>query len=175
MADPIKVPILRSDRYTLLDQADSDLATRKWWLSPQGYAIGYEKIGFRKYKNPYPHRLILARKLGRKLKRGEQVDHINHNKLDNRRENIRPATSRQNTLNRSRQSNNTSGYIGVSYNKRPGRRKRWEAYIKANGKRRFLGFYATPEEAAVVRDKVALEYFGEFAHLNFPRGEMHDA
>lgn len=164
MADPIKIE--REKGTILIDENDVDLLDCTWSISG-GYARrGTSKNG--KKATYLMHRVILARKIERDLAGNEQVDHINRNRLDNRRENLRLATPQINALNRSRQSNNTSGYMGVSYNKRLGRRKRWEAYIKLNKKRRFLGIFLTLEEAARAYDKVALELHGEFATLNFP-------
>lgn len=92
----------------------------------------------------------------------EVVDHINRDKMDNRIENLRGASNSQNHLNCVMHSSNSSGYRGVSYMK--GRNKPWRAYLKEIG----LGYFYTPEEAAIARDKKAKEWFGEFAVLNFP-------
>lgn len=71
--------------------------------------------------------------------------------------------------NRSRQSNNTSGFIGVSWFKPHGR---WMARITFRGVQRFLGYYDTAEDAARARDAAAIELHGiEFARLNFPVAE----
>ena len=94
-----------------------------------------------------------------------QVDHINGNKLDNRKENLRLATNQQNQHNVGKRKNNTSGYKGVSWYRK---RKKWKAAIKHNKKSIHLGYYDTPEEASRAYDKAAVEFFGEFAHLNFP-------
>jgi hypothetical protein len=95
--------------------------------------------------------------------KGFHTDHIDHNTLNNTEENLRVCTSSQNAQNRSRYSSNTSGYKGVYHYK-----KGWRAQIKAAGsKPQYLGTYKTPEEAALVYDKYATEYFGEFAVLNF--------
>ena len=95
-----------------------------------------------------------------------KVDHQNGNTLDNRRTNIRVATTSQNGGNRKLNSNNTSGLMGVGYHL-----GKYRARIQVNGKRICLGSFDTAEEAAKVRDNAALEYFGEFAKLNFRREE----
>lgn len=96
-----------------------------------------------------------------------QVDHINGNTLDNRRENLRAATNQQNNRNQlGIKSNNTSGYRGVHFYKRT---KQFIAYIrKENKKKKHLGYFSTAEEAAKAFDKAAKEMYGEFCgKLNF--------
>jgi hypothetical protein len=94
-----------------------------------------------------------------------EIDHINRIKTDNRIGNLRPCTSTaaQNKGNIGLLRTNTSGYKGVSLNKRSGK---YHAQIKINGKQTYLGRFDTPEEAALCYNKAAWEYFGEFAYLN---------
>jgi len=88
------------------------------------------------------------------------VDHINRNKLDCRKINLREATFQESAMNQSLRSDNTSGIRGVSYYKRDGT---WEAYIRLN-KRIGLGRFANIENAIIIRLKAELKYFGkEFA------------
>lgn len=100
---------------------------------------------------------------------GQEVDHINRNTLDNRLSNLRIVTKAQNLLNKGLRSDNTSGYRGVSMNKQLGK---WEAYINvidpftSKSKRKFLGYYKTPEEAAAAYNRAASTYHGEYAKLN---------
>jgi hypothetical protein len=98
------------------------------------------------------HRVILAMKLGYWP---EYVDHINGNRLDNRIANLRPATKVQNGCNRATPSNNTSGHIGVCWNKRD---KRWTAYITLNQKRKALGNFKE------IKDAIQCRKAGEFAY-----------
>jgi hypothetical protein len=95
------------------------------------------------------------------------VDHINHNGLDNRKANIRPATRSQNNFNRLiiKREDSSSKYKGVSWRKR---RKRWHARIHVNGEYKFLGYFKDEIHAAKAYDKAAKEYQKEFAVLNFP-------
>jgi AP2 domain len=92
-------------------------------------------------------------------------DHVNRNGLDNRRENLRPATPSQQGANRDRYSNNTSGYKGVRQE-----RGKWRARICLRGKLDHLGYFEVKEDAARAYNKAALEYFGEFAVLNLVNG-----
>ena len=107
------------------------------------------------------HRLLLSAPVDM------QVDHINHNTLDNRRTNLRLCTLRQNLLNRSysKRSSGASRYKGVSLS---GGRIR--AYIVVNGKWITLGGFPDEIRAAVAYDAAAREHFGEFAKLNFSLG-----
>ena len=89
------------------------------------------------------------------------VDHINHNGLDNRKENLRTATRSENAKNR--KGSGKSKYLGVSWHWRI---KRWFAGCHVNKKRIHLGSYKTEEEAALAYNEAAKIYHGEFANLN---------
>lgn len=91
------------------------------------------------------------------------IDHINGDKLDNRISNLRKASHRQNQCNRSRQSNNTSGFKGVSFHK--GNNK-WVARIGENGKRILLGYFDDRAEASAAYAAAAPRYHGEFARID---------
>jgi len=94
------------------------------------------------------------------------VDHINGDGLDNRRANLRPATTSQNLANRRIQCNNRSGFKGVGWHTSTGK---WRSRIVVDGKRFNLGAFTTPEAAALAYDAAARELHGEFACVNFPR------
>jgi hypothetical protein len=105
------------------------------------------------------HRFIMGLKHGNPL----QVDHIdNMQTLDNRRSNLR-VTLKQNQQNRGMQKNNTTGFKGVVWHKN---RHAWQAQIRINGKRLYLGLFPTAEEAAQVYDDFAWLLHGEFARTN---------
>lgn len=97
------------------------------------------------------------------------VDHANGNGLDNRRSNLREATNAQNSANSRLSRRSTSGLKGVTWYKRT---SRWRAHITANQEQRHLGYFDDPIKAAKAYDTAALEVFGEFAHINFPK-EQH--
>ena len=97
--------------------------------------------------------------------RGE-IDHINGDKLDNRRANLRICTHQQNAFNQARRCTNTSGYIGVSPVRDAGY---FEAYIHLHGHKHHIGLFPSARHAARVRDNIARLVYGEYARLNFPR------
>lgn len=90
----------------------------------------------------------------------KDIDHIDRDPMNNRRSNLRKATRSQQGMNRKRQSNNTSGFIGVYWNKRE---KKWVAALKINGKQKPLGYFLNKDDAIKARLRAEKEYFGEFA------------
>lgn len=91
----------------------------------------------------------------------QQLDHINGVKTDNRIENLRPATPSENLCNKPKQSNNTTGYKGVSYCKRD---KRYWARICKDGIKVSLGYFDNPHDAGKAYQKAAKEIHGDFCH-----------
>lgn len=87
------------------------------------------------------------------------VDHINMNRLDNRKSNLRLANKSQNSMNRETPKNNTYGFRGVSYDKR---RDKFRAYIKVDQKQISLGYYTSFEDAKTARLEGEVKYFKEF-------------
>lgn len=106
------------------------------------------------------HRFILN------APKGLEVDHINGDGLDNRKENLRICNRKQNGKNRKLAKNNKTGYHGVYYCEREKRRKRWTATIRINGKKKTIGRFHTKDEAAVAYNEYALKYHGAFATIN---------
>jgi len=121
---------------------------------------GYLQVRIRG-RNYYAHRLAFL--YVHKRWPSQHIDHINGIPYDNRIANLREATPGQNMHNSVKPKNNTSGYKGVSLEKRTGR---WRASIKVNNKIRHLGTYDTPEEAYEAYKEAAKKLHGEFARFD---------
>lgn len=130
----------------------------KWYISGSGYLCG-RACGTRKMQ--FLHKLIMP------PPPGLYVDHINGNKLDNRRENLRIVTKSQNQMNAKKPFRNkkTSKYKGVYWVRQHGA---FHAKIKINGKNIYLGCSQNDRDAAMLYDAAAMKYFGEYAKPNFP-------
>lgn len=88
-----------------------------------------------------------------------QVDHINRIKNDNKKNNLRIVTVKENAMNNNRYKNNTSGVTGVSWHKQ---HQKWYASIRYNNNIFFLGLFEDIEEAINVRKNAEIKYFGEY-------------
>ncbi len=152
----------------LVDDEDYELVSEHKWYGTvptnRGvvYAFGHQYLGYYNYKFVRMHRLILGLTDPK-----QQVDHINKNTLDNRRENLRICSNSQNSCNRD-VKNGISGFRGVYRNGKDCPQRPWKACITINRKLTGLGSFKTPEEAALAYDRAAIELHGEFATLNFP-------
>jgi hypothetical protein len=85
----------------------------------------------------------------------KEIDHINHNKLDNRMENLREVDRKENNKNKTIQKNNTSGVQGVI---KCSKTKKWLARIKVDGKPMHLGVFANKENAIAIRKEAEVKY-----------------
>jgi hypothetical protein len=113
-------------------------------------------------KYHFAHRIIWEMHNGR-IPKGLVIDHINGIRSDNRLENLRLCTESQNCFNRPKQSNNKSGFKGVSWHKQ---KTKWVAQIKIDKRNKFLGFFSNPLEAYKKYCEVAKLHYGEFARLD---------
>lgn len=139
----------------IIDAADAPLIGKWNWsvLVAHGrspYAFHTSPRPFR--KSVYLHRVIMGEP-------SLEVDHIDGDGLNNRRKNLREATSSQNKHNTGLRKNNSSGYKGVTWDKK---NSKWQAQITLCRKVKKLGRFATPEEAYEAYCKASAELHGEF-------------
>ncbi len=124
-----KIPLTQG-KFTVVDDKDFDWLNKWKWTYDGNPGYAYRKIWIggmgRKEKKVYMHRQIMD------LPVKKVIDHINRDKLDNRRHNLRVCLQRQNCKNHIRHKNNKSGFKGVSLDKRS---NKWVVEIMTNGKR----------------------------------------
>lgn len=118
-----------------------------WYIDSKGYVMK---------SNPSKrmHRLIMGNP-----DRNISIDHIYHNKRDNRKSRLRIVSNSQNQMNRSTPSQNTSGHRGISFHKN---KQKWISQIGLNGKLIYLGIFDDINDAIHVRRQAEKKYFGEY-------------
>ena len=127
-----------------------------WRVQTKGnnaYAVRSEPIGGGKQTTVRMHRQITD------ASPETQVDHIDHNGLNNKRQNLRLCEGIHNTWNARRRCNNTSGYKGVSWS---GAMSKWRARINVKGEEHRLGYFDTPQEAHQAYCEASKKYHKEF-------------
>lgn len=146
---------LTKGAFAVVDNEDFEYLNQwSWHLTTKGYACrgthtGSIKDGTRRALIFFMHREI------NKTPDGFQTDHINHNKLDNRRLNLRTVTNQQNHFNQRLQSNNKSGYKGVYWFRRD---SNWQAQITLNARKIHLGYFEKIEDAINARKQAEKQY-----------------
>ncbi len=153
--EPYSIPLRARDgtlrAYALIDAADAGLPLHgstvgelRWCLSSKGYAArALARIDGRPQGQVTLHRVILGLSPGD----GLDCDHINRDRVDCRRANLRIATNAENSQNLGLHAANTSGVRGVSWHAQRGK---WQASARLNGRKRFLGYFATLADAEAV-------------------------
>lgn len=150
---------LRDGKKILIDADNIPLVEKYPWRASKRdyitcpYVKGY-KDGKRVVSSLYLHKLVLP------TQEGYHTDHINGNKLDNRRANLRPATHNQNMCNLP--PRNGRKYKGLTLS----RGGKFVARVNLHGKKYYIGTFDTEQEAALAYNNKAKELQGEFAWLN---------
>lgn len=158
----IEIPITKGQTAIIDDEDYGKISPFQWCCHGDGYAArGYHENG--KVVILKMHHAVFG-----KPPAGYVIDHINGNKLDNRKCNLRLVTQQQNCFNSKKRIAPVSGkkpsrFKGVGWREN---RKKWRSRITFNGKRYYLGQYETEEEAALAYNKAAKSFFGEYAKLN---------
>lgn len=148
---------LTQGKYTIVDADDYEwLSQYKWCAHKKGRGYFYAERR-NKHKTDSIHRLVIN------VPKNMQVDHINGDTLDNRKENLRICSRWQNSRNRKKQKKpSSSKYKGVIWDGE----SRWRAKIVVNKRKINLGGYLTEEEAAIAYNVAAKKYHKKFAKLN---------
>ena len=141
---------------------------RKWNSRYAGTIAGSSVKGYVQIQisnpnplNYYAHQIVWCH--GRGYWPLHQIDHINGERSDNRISNLRLATNSENGCNKPRQRNNTSGFVGVSFDPQ---RKMWRARVNLHRKMHDIGFFPTAEQAATARKDAVKRIHGEFAKIS---------
>ena len=128
-----------------------------WFKSNKGYVVTSVYMGNNKNKTLGLHSLVMD------ASDDIYVDHIRHNKLDNRKSELRFINSVNNERNSKLSKNNTSGVTGVTWHSRD---NVWQARIKVNYKYIHLGYFDKFEDAVAARKQAEEKYFGEYSYDN---------
>lgn len=162
IGDVVRIELSQGE-YAVCDLADLPLVAAHRWCAAcfkhNIYAITQVRDARGRQVSVRLHRLIVG-----VTDPTVCVDHRNLDGLDNRRQNLRRASRKENTWNCPRPRTNTSGYKGVTLDTKSGR---YTAGIKVNGKTLHLGRYTDPVEAARAYDEAAHRHHGAFARTNF--------
>ena len=162
MFDP-RIIRLTKGRFAIVDGLDFELVNQHSWNAQKRgnsyYAHRTINLGHRRFASTEMHRQIMN------AQKGRDIDHKNHNGLDNTRQNLRHCTGSQNCQNR-RHGWGSSRFKGVSWHKL---KNKWQSRIRVNQKDLILGTFDDEVEAAKAYNEAAQKHFGEFACLNkFP-------
>lgn len=152
---------LTQGKFALVDDEDFEFLNQLKWRAHKGtntessYAVRTDKSSGTPVEI-YMHRKVLN------APQGFEVDHIDGNRLNNQKQNLRIASHYQNSLNRGVFKNNTSGCAGVSFQKS---RNKFTAFITVKGKKVFLGRFKNFCDAVIARQKAEDKYFGNFRRV----------
>jgi hypothetical protein len=159
MARKIK---LTQGRIAIVDDADFAFLNQwSWQVSKKGYAVRSVHLG--KIAGRYKKTAAIMHRILTAAPHYLQVDHINGNKVDNRKANLRLCTNGQNKQNGAGYKNSTSKYRGVSWHS--GMRQ-WYAQIQKDKRKYTIGWFENEVDAAKAYNRRASKLFGEFARLN---------
>jgi len=165
-----RIPLINSKKYAIVDPIDYYPLSNHIWLAYKRKG-SYQVLRFTEeggFFGPVSmHRYVMQLKLNSQnqtLPSDLVIDHINNIPHDNRRSNLRLATTTENSRNK-RSRGGVSKYKGVVYR---AHKKLWVARISVNRKRIYIKSCKSEIDAAKAYDEAAKKYYGEFAYLNFP-------
>ncbi len=141
----------------LVDDDDFKFLNQWHWYWHTGYAARRLNLGINKSKILLMHRALLS------VPENKEVDHINGDRLDNRKANLRIVSHQENMQNMKKRVNSTSKFRGVSFHKGA-----WDVQLWNNGKHIYIGRFKDEIQAAKIADSESIKLFGKLAKLNFP-------
>jgi hypothetical protein len=136
----------------LIDDEDYEMVSSKKWWAQRGYIY----TSLHSPGEHYLHRILMN------TPEGMWTDHIDHNRSNNQKSNLRVCTPGQNLYNKPKH-HGSSKYKGVSWFSRD---SKWTARVTVNGKPKNLGYFDKEEDAAREYNRQAMIHYGEFAYLN---------
>lgn len=153
MGETYMIPVY-GGHVAIVDREDFErFGNLRWHRSCKGYAARAEKKPEGGYRTVFMHRMILC------PAEGMFVDHINGNKLDNRKANLRQASNAENCRAARNRVKHKNLYRGVYWKQA---NRKWEASVTVDGKRTYLGLFHTAEQARDARNIAAKRLHGEF-------------
>ena len=165
----VKEIALTQGQVALVDDEDFERVNKykwcaQWFPSTKSFRASRRKLvrerGDGGQERIYLHRFVMN------APRGRDVDHVNHNTLDNRKSNLRICTRSENCMNKLKWNGCSSRFKGVSWSKEV---LKWRANIKKDNKQCSLGYFTDETDAARAYNQAALRLHGDFACLNvFP-------
>lgn len=154
----MKIISLTRGKFAIVDDEDYEWLNQwKWYCDGDGYAV----------RNPGPRRnrtRIYMHRLINKTPDELQTDHINRDRLDNRKANLRNATRQQNNRNKVSAPGSSSRFKGVCWSKYA---KKWISRTRVDGQQICLGYFDCELKAGLAYDEFAMKNYGEYARLNF--------
>ena len=151
-----EIELVNGRGIALVDDEDYEMLSQyRWYLQPTRCGNYAQAVLWNPRRSIAMHRMIMGTPMGR------DVDHINHNGLDNQRCNLRECSHQENCANHRKLTPGSSKYKGVSWDGR-----KWQAYGKMNYRKVHLGRFGSEDAAAKAYNTWATEHFGGFALLN---------
>jgi hypothetical protein len=147
--------------YILCNKGNKIYVDEKYWHKLMEYKWLLNTYGYARGNGVLMHRFIIENLERKEILKNRVIDHINHNRLDNRIKNLRIVTPCENNHNRKKRENTSSKYIGVCLNG-----KKWRANLTFQKQKIMIGYFESEKEAALAYNKKAIELYGDKANIN---------